>query len=1814
MTTVDRNFSCFIIGRESFVLPCAKNILESGHQILGIINTDKSLTAPLTGQIERWADAHQIPIQQPTADILSFLARQPFDYLFSLSNSQILSPEILALPRQFAINCHDGPLPKYGGLNAPAWAIIHQERVHGITWHQIAELVDGGDLLEQVFFEIEANETAATLNSKCYEAIIASFPALIAKLASGKISPVPQNRSERSYFLGCQKPSPGCIIDWQQSAEAIAATIRALNFDRQENSIGLPKIAIADRVAIVMQAEISSVCSTLPPGTIVAITADRLQVSTTSHDLLLRQLHTVDGQPLDLSTLARQIGDPRSLQLAPAQARQIDRLETGLAKHERFWVRRLATPKPLVLPEFAADRGSCQFQDVPISPQLTAFLTDRQPTWPVADFLVVAIATYLSRIAQQDCFDLAIEFTQSDCQRAGQSDLFATQVPCRIDLNQLQNFEAAFETIVRELKLVDRHQTYARDVVLRYPELQALSSMRVAARAPISIIRVESLATHEYVPDRDAVAGLTFVIPDRGDNWRCYGHANIDTERQQLLTRLAVFIDGIINDLDRSLASLPILPAAEIERLTVEWNDTQVDFGVDRCIHQLFEAQVAQTPDRIAVECGRTGLTYRELNRRADRLAAHLIDLGVGADVLVGICIERSIDAIVGILGILKAGGAYVPLDPAYPQARLASIVADAAMPIVLTQSQLVDRLPAYPGKIVCIDEWHQQPNYRLRRKLADVQPHHLAYVIYTSGSTGTPKGVAIEHHSLVNYTLAAKREYQLTPADRVLQFTSLNFDVSAEEIYTCLSVGATLVLRNAATSESIETFLHQCHDWQITVTSLPTAFWHELTARLAIEPIPLPRSWRLAIIGGEKAAPAKIQAWMALGTKVRTIDAYGPTEATISALMCDLSTVNPHCPSEISIGRPIANVQAYVLDKNLALCPIGSPGELYLGGAGLARGYLHNPELTAQKFIPNPFDPTRSPRLYRTGDLVKYLPTGQLQFLDRLDEQVKIRGFRIELGEIATVLDRHPGIQDAIVMSTGDRHQSLAAYIVPKQQHQQMQWWPSVGEYPLYDELLYRSMTTDIPRNQAYQAAIGRVVKDKVVVDIGTGKDAILARFCIQAGAKKVYAIEASQTAYQQAIETIDRLGLQAKIIPIYGYSTAVKLPEAVDVCLSEIIGTIGSSEGVAPLLNDARRFLKADGCMIPHRCVTKIAAITLPNELRDNPSFQELTGHYTRQIFEHVGQPFDLRLCIKNLPIDRVISTNDIFEDLVFDGRTTSESSQQISLTMTKSTRLDGLLLWLNLYTAPDIVIDNLEREYSWLPVYFPIFSPSIDVLVGDRIEANCKSWLSDNQINPNYQITGEIIQRNGKIIPFHYESLHHQQSQSPSRFYEQLLPNRQIRVDPTPQLTTKSIQAYLCRYLPEPMVPTTIVTVPVFPLTPNGKVDRRALLALNPAKPISTGMTPRNQVEAILLDIWQEVLENEAIDLHDNFFELGGHSLLAIQLFTKIQQQLKVQLPLAILVRSPTVAQLAEQLARSSPANISASLVPIQPQGSMAPFFCVHSLDPCLLFYQSLVKYLGTDRPFYGIQPYDLKNNLLSFRTIEEIATYYLQEIRSIQPRGPYYLGGFSFGGYIAFEMAQQLHNQGERVALLTIFDTPALGVNYQVSIVAQLKNIWRIFGKYGNRFIYDKAMNQITSYRHRSHDLWRKIREFARIDLVKKLTAAQQQRHQAFVLNERALDRYQPQLYPGEITLFKAGYSVSTIELAAGWQELAEMGVKTIEIPGDHASIFAESNASFLAEELTKCMQATIIESKIEQHQTTLVHQQIEPVREKVLYPI
>jgi glutamate-1-semialdehyde-2,1-aminomutase len=509
---------------------------------------------------------------------------------------------------------------------------------------------------------------------------------------------------------------------------------------------------------------------------------------------------------------------------------------------------------------------------------------------------------------------------------------------------------------------------------------------------------------------------------------------------KHMAQHLEILLTGIAENPDSSIAMLPMLTTAEQQQLLVDWNDTQADYPHEQCIHQLFEAQVDKTPEVIAIVCGDEQLTYRELNTRANQLAHHLQILGIKQDEFVGLCVERSLEMIVGMLAILKAGGAYVPLDSEYPAERLAYMVADAQISLLLTQERLLSNLPAHNAQVICLDrDWPIIEQANSNNNLVSTNsPDSLAYVIYTSGSTGQPKGVMVTQQNLTNFCHAAINAYDITSADRILQFASVSFDVAAEEIYPGLIQGASIYLRTPKMLNSLPAFWQQCDAWRLTLLDLPTAYWQQLTTDLAS----IPASVRLVIIGGERANPAQVRLWQEqVGTYPQLINAYGPTETTVEATCCNLSQVQLPPGQEVPIGKPLANMQVYILDSQLQLVPVGTPGELHIGGHGVAKGYLNRPDLTAEKFIVDPFSDEPQARLYKTGDLVRYLTDGNIEYLGRIDQQVKIRGFRIELGEVEAAISKHSQIAQVTVIDSyacakGDREDKpgnkvLVAYLV---------------------------------------------------------------------------------------------------------------------------------------------------------------------------------------------------------------------------------------------------------------------------------------------------------------------------------------------------------------------------------------------------------------------------------------------------------------------------------------------------------------------------------------------------------------------------------------------------------------------------------------------------------------------------------------------------------------------------------------------------------------------------------------------------------------
>lgn len=500
-----------------------------------------------------------------------------------------------------------------------------------------------------------------------------------------------------------------------------------------------------------------------------------------------------------------------------------------------------------------------------------------------------------------------------------------------------------------------------------------------------------------------------------------------DATITRIIGHFKILLESIVANPQAGIANLPHNSAAERHQLIVEWNDTLADYPQERCIHQLFEEQVERAPDAIALIFENQQLTYRELNSRSNQLAHHLQKLGVRAETLVGICMESSLELIVGLLGILKAGGAYLPLDPSYPQERLSFMLEDAQVLVLLTQQPWSERLGSHELQ-VCLDtDWQAiaQESKENPTSLADAD--RLAYVIYTSGSTGKPKGVAVPHKA-VNRLVCNTNYIKLEPTDKIAQAASTSFDAATFEIWGALLNGAQLVGISREIAVSPHEFALQLRQQGISVLFLTTALFQQL-ARFVPQAF---ESLRYLLFGGEVVAPRWVQKVLERGSPKQLLHVYGPTESTTFSSYYRVLEI-PESISSIPIGRPISNTQIYLLDRHLQPVPIGVIGELHIGGDGLARGYLNRPELTAERFIPNPFSQKPGARLYQTGDLARYRPDGNIEFLGRIDEQVKIRGFRIELGEIEAVLNQHPAVRETVVIVReevpGERH--LVAYVV---------------------------------------------------------------------------------------------------------------------------------------------------------------------------------------------------------------------------------------------------------------------------------------------------------------------------------------------------------------------------------------------------------------------------------------------------------------------------------------------------------------------------------------------------------------------------------------------------------------------------------------------------------------------------------------------------------------------------------------------------------------------------------------------------------------
>lgn len=944
-------------------------------------------------------------------------------------------------------------------------------------------------------------------------------------------------------------------------------------------------------------------------------------------------------------------------------------------------------------------------------------------------------------------------------------------------------------------------------------------------------VTIDSMEVGRNASEQDMILSL-FEKGDVIEGLLAYSTALFERETVARMTvHFRTLLESIVADPARPIDELEILSGPERRQILVDWNNTAAPYPVVP-LHELVAAQCARTPDAAAVVFEERLLTYSELNGRANKLAEHLQDLGVGPETLVAICAERSIELVVGLLAILKAGGAYVPLDPDYPVERLAFMLSDAKAPVLLTQRRLLARLPPHSAHAICLDEF---PGTSANNPAPGVKPENPAYVIYTSGSTGKPKGAINTHRGISNRLLWMQDAYQLTADDRVLQKTPFTFDVSVWEFFWPLMTGARLVVARPGLQGDSGYLIKTIREYKITTLHfVPPMLGAFLTDGNAAGCVSLKR----VICSGE-ALPFETQRqFFSALPDCELHNLYGPTEASVDVTFwkCERDSAGPAVP----IGRPVANTQIYILDKAMRPVPAGIAGELHIGGVQLARGYLGRPELTAEKFIPNPFG---EGRLYKTGDLARHRADGAIEFLGRLDFQVKVRGFRIELAEIESAIGSHPAVRQCVVLAREDQPggRRLAAYIVR-----------------------------------------GGQVED-----------------------------------------------------------------------------------------GDLRAFLK---------------------------------------------------------------------------------------------------------------------------------------------------------------------------------------------------------------------------KKLPDYMVPSAFVFLDALPVTPNGKVDRKALPALDRLPAHSREyVAPRTPLEQWLAAIWVRVLGMEQIGVHDNFFELGGHSLMAVTLFTEIEKKLGRNLPLATLFQAPTIEQLAAIIQQESWSPPWSPLVAIQPRGKREPFFCVHGGDGGVMFYSKLAALLGDDQPVYGLQAQGLDGGQIRHASMEAMAALYIKEIRTVQPKGPYFLGGYSFGGVLSLEIARQLRAQGETIALVALFDTnnrmvPPRRYTLRERIALRTRAVAGM--SFGRKlaYVFDRGIRKLAvillMVKHRFHSLAYEI-----FSKHKEMVAPNYRLLRVQEGHEKALNEYRPSVYPGKLTLIRAENPNDGFEFDSelGWGGLATGGIEIHDVPGEHESIFHEPHVRILAATMKECIE-------------------------------
>ena len=917
------------------------------------------------------------------------------------------------------------------------------------------------------------------------------------------------------------------------------------------------------------------------------------------------------------------------------------------------------------------------------------------------------------------------------------------------------------------------------------------------------------------------------------------------------------------------------LSEREHQSLVIQFNDTSVDYPADKTIIDLFEAQAQRTPNLMALVFEGQRLTYSELDRRASLLANTLKGFGVGPDVLVGLLIERSAEMIVGLLGILKAGAAYVPMDTAFPQERIAFMLADANVKVLVTQSNLLSALPTGAVQAVCLDNFDWAASDKPQRKGTRARPDNLAYVIYTSGSTGRPKGVCVEHRNILNYVLGVGERLQFGPGMNHATVSTIAADLGNTVILPALVTGGCLHVISQARAESPALFSEYFQREKIDVLKIVPSHLAALQAGNHPEQF-IPRSG--LIVGGEASPLEWIGQIRRHSPNCEIFNHYGPTETTVGVLTYHVGEQLPSTPTgKLPLGKPLPNSRVYILDENRQLVPIGVQGEIYIGGRGVARGYLNRPDLTAERFIPDPFSKEPGARLYRTGDRARQLPDGNLEFCGRVDHQVKIRGYRVELGEIEGALREQGGVRDAVVSAFEDEsgNNELVGYVLPKRANQSL--WASKAVYTLPDGStvahLNKNETAYIYKEifvlQAYLRHGITIREGDCIVDAGANIGLFTAFASRLARNLRIVSFEPNPAAYACLKANAEAWGSGVKCLRM-GLSSENKTADMTFFEGFSLLSGFYADEAT-------------------EREVVKTYALNQESEAGNGGELATEIGKMLEDRFRAKTETAQLRT-LSSVIAEEGLERIDLLK---------------VNVEKSELDVLQGISAkdWAKIR---QLVIE-VDQKGNLEPITTLLEKQGYDVLVEQD------PLLRKTELCYVYAIRPSAASR---LVP----------QESGESHVRALLPvNEEV-------LTPGNLRKFLQDRLPQYMVPSQFVLMEKFPLTANGKIDRQAFPrpAHQNSQPIREFVRPQTETEKALALIWSEMLKVETVGIHDDFFDLGGHSLLAIRVVSRIRDVFGVDITFQTLFQNPTIAALSKVITAAKSSGTAQRIERRKPTG--------------------------------------------------------------------------------------------------------------------------------------------------------------------------------------------------------------------------------------------------------------------------------------------